>query len=46
MKPNARNPFLATILLVAASPSLQADLFDTNGTTSGFGVTNGSTYDW
>ena len=46
MKPNARNPFLVTILLIAASPLVHADLFDTNGTTAGFGVTNGSTYDW
>jgi autotransporter-associated beta strand protein len=46
MKPNARNPFLATIFLIAASPLVRADLFDANGTTSGFGVTNGSTYDW
>lgn len=47
MKPR-RNPFKGSFHLVVAISTLQAhaDLFDTNGTTSGFGVTNGSTYDW
>lgn len=46
MKFNFRNPFLATILLVAASSHVHADTFDTNSTGSSFGVANGSTYDW
>ncbi|TAE73055.1 MAG: hypothetical protein EAZ84_13530 [Verrucomicrobia bacterium] len=46
MKPNFWNPFLSTILMVAASPTLFADMFDIDGTTAGFGVANGGSYDW
>lgn len=46
MKPNPRNPLLVAIFAVAASSSAQADIFDTNGNTAGFGVANGGTYDW
>jgi len=42
------NPFLKTLALAAITlgQTARADIFDTNGTTAGFGVTNGSTYDW
>jgi autotransporter-associated beta strand protein len=42
------SPFRSSFYLVIAVSTLQshADIFDTNGTVSGFGVTNGSTYDW
>lgn len=46
MKPNVCNPFLAAILLVAVSSTARADLFDTNGTSAGFGVADGGSYDW
>jgi fibronectin-binding autotransporter adhesin len=47
MKPR-RNLFLGSLLVVASISTHQgrADIFDTNSTTSGFGVTNGGTYDW
>jgi len=45
-----QNPFLARLALAGLSLALgttaKADIFDNNSTTSGFGVTNGSTYDW
>ena len=44
------NPFLKTLTLAAITLTLgqtaRADVFDVNGTTAGFGVTNGSTYNW
>jgi autotransporter-associated beta strand protein len=42
------NPFLKILALAAITlgQTARADIFDTNGTTAGFGVTNGSTYDW
>lgn len=49
MKP-CPNPFLNRLvsvgLFLTLGQAVRADIFDTNGTTSGFGVTNGSTYDW
>jgi len=49
MKPKY-NPFLNRLALAGVSLALgtsaQADIFDINGAASGFGVTNGSTYDW
>ena len=49
MKPRI-NPFLRSAALAAIVLTLgqvaHADVFDTNSTTAGFGVTNGSTYDW
>lgn len=44
------NPFLRHLALAGITLTLgqtaHADIFDVNGTTSGFGVTNGGTYDW
>jgi len=44
------NPFLRNLALAGITLSIgepaRADVFDVNGTTAGFGVTNGSTYDW
>ena len=45
------NPFLRSASLAASivftlGQAARADLFDINSTTSGFGVVNGSTYDW
>jgi len=44
------NPFLRNLALAGITLSIgepaHADVFDVNGTTAGFGVTNGSTYDW
>lgn len=50
MKPRS-NPFLfhaslATSLALSLGQVSKADIFDNNGTTAGFGVTNGSSYDW
>jgi autotransporter-associated beta strand protein len=48
MRPTS-NPFLRTLAVttaVALGSLAHADLFDTNGTTALFGVTDGSTYDW
>ena len=49
MKPKF-HPFRQSAILTAISLTLatyvQADIFDTNSTASGFGVTDGATYDW
>lgn len=47
MKPR-RHLFLGSLIAItnAAIPTLSADILDLNGTTTGFGVANGSTYDW
>jgi autotransporter-associated beta strand protein len=49
MKPKS-NPFLSHLALVGVSfalgTSANADIFDVNSTTAGFGVSDGSTYDW
>lgn len=37
---------VTTAFVMTFSPFASADLFDVNGTTAGFGVVNGSTYDW
>lgn len=49
MKPKS-NPFLSRLALVGVSfalgTSAKADVFDVNSTVAGFGVSDGSTYDW
>jgi autotransporter-associated beta strand protein len=49
MKPSHRKRLVVAALAgicLALGTTGHADLFDTNDTTLGFGVTNGSTYDW